>query len=500
MKTSNPGTLRPGHTWIVAGVLLVSLILRWILIFRGGQYYISDETRYEVSRNAARLLLQGQLGEALRQFTISPEHLGFKVIGVLPALIEHIAGKSLVLPAIFFSLFSVLNLYLIFLLSQRANTSSNEALYALLIASSCLSLLYYSRHVFPYDMAMSFGLLALYFSLARYQNIKTSLACGGLSFLCFISYNGYWSLAAFVMLANILVNSEKITQILQKAIFTSMGFITPLALLVIGMLPLGTNMISAYRLFARSITQGSFEEGWSLPFAYFWHTEHAIIPILGALSLVAIICLFRVPSRDTKLWLGGILFIYLCLFIPSVVLHYFVVYGRLARQIIPFLALLSAQGLVHIEKRAASGHRFTLVILVIIFIQAAWNFASAYNLSFPREFVAEAQARFPKFEFSTKRMAFGAPVVCQNNGYIMESAKYYVTPPTTIPYVEGQLLMSAPHPENFLPYQYDGDPPAIRQVFRLQKLRMNFYKVDEQFMSETNPTWMAIKSCVVHEK
>jgi hypothetical protein len=500
MKISNPRTFRPRHIWSVAGVLLVSLILRWILIFRGGQYYISDETRYEVSRNAAKFLLQGHFGEALKQFTFSPEHLGFKVIGVIPALMEHMVGTSLVFPAIFFSLFSVLNLYLIFLLSQRIHASSNESLYTLLIASSCLSLLYYSRHLFPYDMAMSFGLLALYVALARNQTVKTSFACGCLSFLCFIIYNGYWSLAGFVMLANILINSEKITEVLQKTIFTSIGFITPFALLVIAMLQSGTNMISAYRLFATSITQGSFEEGWSLPFEYFWHTEHTIILILGALSITAVLSQFNHPRQDMKLWLGGILLIYLCLLIPSVILRYFVVYGRLARQIIPFLALLSAQGLAQIENRVTSGHKITIVFLVIILIQAAWNFAYPYHLSYPREFVAEAQVRFPKFEFSSKRLAFGAPVLCQNNGYIMESAKYYVTPPTNIPQVEGQLLMSALHPENFLPYQYDGDPPAIRQFFRIRKLRMNFYKVEEQFMSETNPAWMSIKNCVVHEK
>jgi hypothetical protein len=127
----------------------------------GDKYYISDETRYEVSRNAAKFLSQGHFGEALKQFTFSPEHLGFKVIGVIPALIEHLVGPSLVFPAILFGLFSVLNLYLIFLLSQRVHASSNESPYALLIASSCLSLLYYSRHLFPHDMAMSFGLLAL---------------------------------------------------------------------------------------------------------------------------------------------------------------------------------------------------------------------------------------------------------------------------------------------------------------------------------------------------
>jgi hypothetical protein len=500
MKTSNPETFRPGRTWAVIGILLVSLALRWVLIIRGGQYYISDETRYEVSRNAARFLLQSQFGEALRQFTISPEHLGFKVIGIIPALLEQVVGASLVLPTIFFSVFSVLNLYLIFLLSQRVSASSNEALYALLVASSCLSLLYYSRHLFPYDMAMSFGLLALYVALARNQTVKNSLACGGLSFLCFITYNGYWSLAAFVMLANILINSKKITQILQKAIFTSVGFITPFALLVISMLPSGTNMILAYRLFARSITQGSFEEGWSLPFEYFWHTEHTVILILGALSVKAIISQYNHPRQDTKLWLAGILFIYLCLFISSDILRYFVVYGRFARQMIPFLSLLSAQGLAQIENRLVSGRQISIAVFTIIFIPAIWNYTYSYNLSYPREFVAEAQARFPKFEFSSKRLAFGAPVLCQNNGYIMESAKYYVTPPESIPQVQGQLLLSALHPENFLPYQYDGDSPPTRKVFQQLLLRMNFYKVDEQFMSETNPAWMAIKNCVVREK
>src|SRR6266508_1506349 len=307
MKTNYPRTFRPHHTWIVVSVLLISLILRWILIFRGGQYYISDETRYEVSRNAARFLLQNQFGEALRQFTISPEHLGFKVIGIIPALLERIVGTSLVFPAIFFSLFSVFNLYLIFLLAYHFAPSFKDALHAIFIASSCLSLLYYSRHLFPYDMAMSFGLLALHIALTRNQTAQTSVICGGLSFLCFITYNGYWSLAAFVMLANILVNDEHRIRIVQKTIFTAIGFIAPLTFLIIGMQRLGANMISAYRLFAASITQGSFQEGWRLPCEYFWYTEHAVILMLGTLSTIAILSQFKESRQDTKLWAGGIL-------------------------------------------------------------------------------------------------------------------------------------------------------------------------------------------------
>ena len=349
-------------------------------------------------------------------------------------------------------------------------------------------------------MAMSFGLLSLYIALTWNQTSQISMICGSLSFLCFITYNGYWSLAAFVMLSNILMNSKNKNSIVQKTLFTGIGFIAPLTFLIMGMQRLGTNMISAYRLFATSITQGSFAEGWSLPFAYFWHTEHTVILILGALSVIALISEFKGSRQDTKLWAGGILFIYLCLFVPSVILQYFVVYGRLARQMIPFLVLLSAQGLAQVESRAASGRKITTIILALMLVQAAWNFMSSYNLAYPRQFVAEAKVKFPNFEFSSKRLAFGAPVICQNNGYVMESAKYYVTPPEKIPQVQGQLLLSALHPSNFLPYQYDGDPPSIRQRFRILKLKMNFYEVDEPFMSETNPAWLAIKNCVVREK
>jgi hypothetical protein len=287
------------QTWIVVSLLLISLILRWILIFRGGQYYISDETRYEVSRNAARFLLQGQLGEAFKQFTLSPEHLGFQVAGILPAILENVTRPSLVLPAMFFSLFSVFNLYLIFLLSRRTTAFPAAPLWALILSASCVSLLYFSRHLFPYDLAMSFGLLALFSGLSKHQTARTSLVCGGLSLLCFITYNGYWLLAGFAMLVNVLMQDEISIPIVWKAICTAIGFLAPLALLVAAMSGSGTDMIQEYRSFATSITQGSFEEGGSLPFAYFWHTEHVVILILAVLSILAAISSFRYRRKQT---------------------------------------------------------------------------------------------------------------------------------------------------------------------------------------------------------
>lgn len=480
--------------WIVISILFVSLVLRWILIFRGGQYYISDETRYEVSRDAARLVVQGQAGEAFRQFTISPEHLGFKVVGILPALIEHIAGPSLVIPALFFSLFSVLNLYLIFLLSRHIQASSTESLYALFFSASCLSLLYYSRHLFPYDMAMSFGLLALYTALARPQGMKASLACGSLSLLCFLTYNGYWPLAGFAMIVNALINDSKIKGILKKAAVTGTGFLAPLALLIIVMFWSGTNMVSAYQLFATSITQGSFEEGWSLPFEYFWHAEHATILFLGLLAVYAIIGIFRIKQKQASVGAYGVVFIYICLLIPSVFLHSFVVYARLARQLLPFLILLAANGLAQLEQHKVARYNIPMAVLAVILVQAVWNFGSSYQLYYPRQFSEELQAQFHGFEFSSKRLAYGAPTVCQNNGYVIENTKYFLSAPTTTQSVEGEILRDISHPVNFLPYQYEGYTPEQRQEFREQRIRMRFYQVDDEFISDPG---MEIKNCAV---
>jgi hypothetical protein len=500
MEINFPVNFRIPHKWVVIGILLISFLLRCILILRGGQYFNSDETRYEASREAARFLWQGQPREALQQLTILPEHFGFKVMGLIPALVEQIVGPSLVLPAIFYSLFSLFSLYLIFLLARRGQVSSHdrEPLYALFLAAACLSLLYYSRHLFPYDMAMSLGLWALYVALARDQTPGMSFACGLLSFLCFITYNGYWPLAGFAILVNILMKNKTAGKILQTALATAAGFIAPLALLILGMRWLGTDLIGEYRLFSTTITQGSFQEGYSLPFAYFWHTEHAVILILGVFALIAMLHQFKDFRAYTMLWMSAFGFIYLCLVIPSVFLQYFVVYARLARQLIPFLVLLAAQGIVLLETRAVSGRRITALVFVVVFLQAAWNFNYFYKLHYPRDFAAEMMARFPEFEFSSKRLAFGAPVICQNNGYIIENAKFYATLPEEIRQVKGQLLVSVPHPANSLPYQYEGDPPEVRQVYSKLKLRMNFYKADKEFMSESNR--MDIKNCLVPEE
>lgn len=498
-KSSSTNIIGSNRPWIVSAILFVSLLLRWLLVLRGGQYYFSDEGRYETSRAFAESMLQGIFTMAFSQFFIAPEHLGFKVIGIIPAFVEQFTRESLAIPALFFSLFSTLNLYLIYKISQRTGATERESLIALILAASSMSLLYYSRHLMPYDTAMTFGLLAIYTALAERPTFKTSLACGALAFACFITYNGYWSLAALGMLIHAFRGNSKIGELIRKASLTAAGFVFPALLLFFLALLAGTNLLTEYRVFSTTVSQGSFDEGWSLPFEYFWHTEYIVFIVLIALSVFAGIHAFKRRDGFPILWAGGIIFLYLCLVIPSVFLHSFVVYGRLARQMIPFLILLAAIGIVNLERSYASGRNVTRIVLAIVLIHAVWNYKTSYELSYPREFAQQAQAQYPDFEFSEKRHTFGAPTLCQNNGFIIENVKYFVTPPEPNPLVQGQHLLSAPHPVNFLPYQYEGYTYEQRQALRELQIEMKFYKADSEFMSDSNPTWTEMKNCVVKD-
>ncbi len=498
-KPSSSSPVGQNRPWTVPVILFASLVLRWILVLRGGQYYFSDEGRYETSRTLINLLLAGKFSSAFAQLVTAPEHLGFKILGIIPSLLEQLTRESLVIPALFFSLFSVFTLYLIYKIAQRAGATERESLFALLFAACSMSLLYFSRHLVPYDTAMTFGLLAVFIALTERPSPKTSLLCGASAFLCFITYNGYWSLAGLGMLIHIFRNNSMAGEWVRKASLAAVGFALPAILLFLLALLAGTNLLAEYRVFSTTVSQGSFEEGWSLPFEYFWRAEHWLFVAWIALSILAVAQAVKRRDNSSLLWAGCIAFLYACLVIPSVYLHSFVVYGRLARQMLPFLLLLSASGLGHLEQNFSFGGKLARAVMLIVILQAAWNYKASFGLSYPRDFAWEAQTLQPDFHFSEKRLIFGAPTLCQNNGFVIENVKRFEAPPEPTPVIEGKLLLSALHPDNFLPYQLEGYTPEQRQIFHERQPEMRFYKAEDEFMSESNPVWTTMKNCVVKE-
>lgn len=467
----------------VISILFLSSILRWILILRGGQFYFPDESRYGIAQDALALLLEGKVRTALLTLVGELAHVGFKVTALIPALFENLFGTTLAFPAIFFSFFSILSLFLIWEIALKAGAAPIVANYALLFAACSQALLYYSRHLFPYDQAIFFGLLALYVALVNPNKPGISFLCGALSFFCLVTYNGYWAIAAFPMIVNLFNGAKEKHWMVKRPFFLGLGFLTPLILLLMVCFVVGKDFFSDYALYLQKITQGSFDEGWSLPFEYFWHAEHGFILILGVFSLVALFFLLRNRNTFLSIAFGGILFIYLCLVIPSNFTHTFVVYGRTARQLMPFLALTAAYGLSNLHAWKPAGHWLVNIVFVLTLVQAVWNYRLSYQNVYPREFVQDIQEQYPDFKISENMMRFYAPLICQNNGLLLMNAHYIYTWTDPLPVVQGNILLRASHPINFLPHQFDGFSLQERQAIRQENFEMVLYKPDASYLA-----------------
>lgn len=475
-------TLFKKHYFVIT-TLLISGILRWILIIKGGQFYFSDESRYGITQDAMVLLLEGKVRTALLTLVDELAHVGFKLTALIPAFFENIFDTTLALPAIFFSFFSILNLLLIWKIALKAGASIGVANYALLIAACSQVLLYYSRHIFPYDQAMFFGLLALYIALGDNAKPIVSILCGALSFLCLVTYNGYWAIAAFPMIVSIFNGTKEKHWIVKRPAFLALGFLTPLAILLMVCFVIGKDFFSDYGVYLQKIVQGSFSEGWSLPFEYFWYAEHGFIVIVGLFSLVALILFLKDRNRYLYIAIGGTLFIYLCLAIPSNILHIFVVYARTARQLLPFLILLTAYGLAALQSWKPGSRWLANIIVAAILVQAAWNYQLSSKIVYPREFIQDIQQQYPEFEVSSKMMRFYSPLICQHQGFLLLNFHYIYNWSKTPTDIRGELLLQAPHPVKFQPHLYEGYTPEERRAIRKENFEMAFYKLDADYLA-----------------
>lgn len=457
---------------------MVSGLLRWVLIFRGGQFYFPDESRYGIAQDALALLLEGKVRTALLTLVGELAHVGFKLTALVPALFENLFHTSLAIPAIFFSFFSILSLFLIWKIALRAGASRQVANYALLIAAANHALLYYVRHIFPYDQAMFFGLLALYVVLGNTRRPGVLFITGAVSFLCLVTYNGYWQMAAFPMLVGVFIGGKETNWLVKRPIVLGLGFLTPLVILLLACFMIGKDFFGDYGVYLQKIVQGSFKEGWKLPFEYFWHAEHGFILLVGLLSVISLSLFWKQRNTFLSVALGGTLFMYLSLVFASNVTHTFVVYARTARQILPFLVMTAAYGLANVRSWNPSGRWLANIAFAGLFVQGAWNYGIAYKMTFPREFTQAVQVQEPGFEISSKMVRFYAPLVCKNNGLILENYHYIYTWPQAIPPVRGDVLMRAPHPVNVLHYQYDGYTPEERAAIRAEYFEMVLLRPD----------------------
>ena len=457
----------------VAAVVMVSAGLRVWLVLSGGQYFWPDEKRYL----GARTLLAAVRGEpgALKDALDEPSSLFFRTVGLVPAEIERLTGPHPHTPALVYGACSLVSIWLVAAIARRLDATRDETFIAALLAASSTALLYWSRHLTGYDLALMCGLFAVFVGVRRTGSAVRSVVTGVWAVTAFLAYAGAWPLAAAVCAIHV-ADATDIRHGLRRTVFASAGVAAVVAATVTAFRLAGISWIGALSTFSGKVTQGDLAEGWRLPFAYLWHAEHLLV-IAWALALAwcgwHMFLTVLVTTRNSQIPMSrpavrapqdrliragvvGVLCIYAALAISSSVLHRFVVYGRLSRPLVPFLCLVSAAAVGRLLHRTTDKARravLTMFVLAIT-VQAGFNFRIPLQQEFPAEFIARAQRSTP-------------------GPHVFVNARHLYPGPEPVEIKSGyREVASAAHPLEFRPYQYEGYTADERQALRTTDIRM----------------------------
>jgi hypothetical protein len=341
---------------------------------------------------------------------------------------------------------------------------------------------YYSRHLLPYDSSLAFGLLALWCGLGTSR--RDSLACGAAASAAFITYNGYWLLVAVVLCLHVLdARRTPLGSAAMRAMHAALGFlIVPGAILLVELATGAPMLFAGMRRLAGTVTDGYAPEGFSLPWVYLWHAEHTLL--LAWLGSAVFVILGRAewnPRRrqTAALWVFAAVFIYLALGGTSAVLHLFVVMGRQARQAVPFLCLATAAVALELLERRRWPSWIVAVAVVAFVAQTAWNFRQPLQQRFPRDVIAEITTKYGPIDF--ENTIDGPPLTHEHveSRWVLLNAQHLYNPRAPRPPLPPSVIevMRFRHPQQFLPYQYEGLRPTERQVLRSSDISMRLIDV-----------------------
>ncbi len=453
-------------TWIV---LAAAFLLRCVLVFGGGQYFWPDEARYETSRQAAALVLQGHVHEALLRVFEGADHLLFKLVAVLPALVQEGFKTSIMVPTLAFAAVSVWTLWLIGRIARALGGDETEVFFAVVFAACSASLFYYSRHLFPYDLSLGFFLFSLIASQNAAQGlVRRSLMAGVWASLGFLSYNGYWVLGGVLLVVHTLLPWQGVRDAFRKASFAFAGLVAPILLTLLVGRVLGVDLITSYVKFAGTVNHGDFGIAWRFIPQYFLETE-GLIFVGWSVALIVAVFLCARERRVSPLCVSVLItvLLYAALVIPSDVIPRFTVAARHVRILAPFMCLVAAHVVVrlwrgHNRPRWIAGYGTIALILV-----TALNFALPLRQMFPTDFSAMCYRELPRL------------VAADHGPYRVENDVFLHNPDwAPAKQAQGRVVLRRAHPFQYIPYLYEGYSEAARRRYLDRDLSMRIVRLD----------------------
>jgi hypothetical protein len=450
---------RHSYPLLLGCILLISAILRVVIAVRGGQFFWTDESRYVTSRFALDDFIKGDFHAGMDVLFSAADHLLFKVIGVIPAIIERPFGDPAWIPATFFGGFSVLLIYLVWRLVRDLGGTDLEALCSAFLISTTTSFFYYARHVFPYDLALCIFVGSAICGIRPGR--KIFFMAGMLSGLGFLSYNGYWLVGATVMTLIVLARRGSATDLVINAALGLAGLLLPIfAVISIGKI-LGHDLVRSFLDFSRTTT-GDLGTAWYIVPKYFWYSEHCISLLWAVAILMAVkACFARRLDSWALIPLAGLFLFYAGLVGLSDVFGHIAVYARHTRPLAVFACILGGWLLTRMLKHGRYGEAAFGLTMAAITIQFALNIIVPIRQIFPPEFnilarsvIQEDMERDP----GLYRVYSDGPVNDRQK-LAVESR------PSTI-------LYCRPHPLQFRPYALEGFNEELRGAFLKENISM----------------------------
>lgn len=357
-------------------LLLLAVLLRLVLLLGNGEVVHQDGGEYFMSSSEVHgHLVRGDL-TGLLHMQISG-HWGGLLFGAIPFFLqtEFIAPERV--SAIFFVLPQVVNIFLVFRLVLAWGFGSRAGLIAAFLYAFSFSTIYQARHVLLHDLALMFCLLSLLvIATATARSLYRIFAAGILAFFCMFTYYGYWVSSGIALLFAAGFQAQHFRHLVSGGLTAAAGFVLPLLLFYGTGRWVGVDLLDQFLHFSHSIQFGEFYEGHRIPFAFFYHAE-------GLLLFVWLVCLVALPrvsrSHSAQWLLLCIVLMYFMLVVTSNFMEYFVVYGRLARQLAPLLCMVAGVVL------ARTSLKLAIVVLVLIIPYYAMNYLALYQLEFDSE-------------------------------------------------------------------------------------------------------------------
>jgi len=470
-------------------LLAFASLLRVVLVVQGGQLYWPDERLYTQVLDILDLH-RGHWFDIVKALFSTPDHLGFALVSALPAAIQFSIGHALsrsgnglmMIPGIVLSQFSVVSIALVYAIARRAGRDHVEALLAAALMASAATMFYYARHLLPYDSAMMLALVALWCGIGATP--RDSLGCGAAACAAFVTYNGYWLIAGVVLLIHIAQEGRTTAPgVFRRAAYAGVGFLIVPAVIVLVELATGAPLLfGGMQRLAGTVTDGYAPEGFSVPWAYFWHAEHGLL--LAWIAAALFIVLGRTDWNDARrrtatVWVLAAAIIYLGLGFTSAILHVFVVMGRQSRQLVPFFSLATAAAVMELLGRRRSSSRLVAACVAALVLQAAWNFREPLQQRFPRDVIAEITSKYGPIDFDNTIQ--GPPQTHEpvESQWVLFNAQHLSHPRAPRPPLPPSVVevMRFRHPLQFLPYQYEGFQPMERQVLRANDIAMRLVDI-----------------------